>query len=47
MGGVLGVELLKSEAVLLSLETRAYALIGRKEGPDFALEPGLGLNFAY
>ncbi|HWP04409.1 MAG TPA: DUF4349 domain-containing protein [Polyangiaceae bacterium] len=47
LGGVLGLELLKSEYLLFSLEARAYALIGRKQGPDFALEPALGLNVAY
>jgi len=47
LGGVVGVELVKSEVLLFSLEARAYGLIGRKEGPDLAVEPGLGLNVAY
>ena len=47
LGGVLGLELLKSEYLLFSLEARAYGLIGRKQGPDFAVEPALGLNVAY
>lgn len=47
LGGVLGLELLKSEYLVLALEARAYGLIGRKQGPDFALEPALGLNVAY
>jgi hypothetical protein len=47
LGGVLGLELVKSEFLVLSLEARAYGLIGRKQGPDFALEPALGLNVAY
>jgi hypothetical protein len=47
LGGSVGVELYKSSGVLLALESRLYALIGRKAGPDFAVEPGLGLNFAY
>ena len=47
LGGTVGVDLYKSERVLLGVEARAYALIGREHGPDFALEPALGLNFAY
>lgn len=47
LGGVLGIELVKSEVLLFSLEARAYGLIGRTAGPDFAVEPALGLNVAY
>lgn len=47
LGGVLGVELVKSEVLMFSLEARAYGLIGRKAGPDFAVEPAFGLNVAY
>jgi hypothetical protein len=47
LGGVLGLELAKSEYLVFSLEARAYGLIGRKQGPDFAVEPALGLNVAY
>lgn len=47
LGGVLGLELVKSEVLLFSLEARAYGLIGRKQGADFAVEPALGLNVAY
>jgi len=47
LGGTLGLELYKSERVLLGFETRAYAMIGREHGPDFVLEPALSLNFAY
>jgi len=47
LGGTLGLELYKSERVLLGVETRAYAMIGREHGPDFVLEPALSLNFAY
>jgi len=47
IGGTLGLDLYKSERVLFGFEARAYAMIGREHGPDFALEPALGLNFAY
>lgn len=47
LGATLGLELYKSERVLLAFETRAYAMIGRDHGPDFVLEPALGLNLAY
>jgi hypothetical protein len=47
VGGSAGLELYKTNTLLLALESRFYALIGRKEGPDFGLEPGLGLNVAY
>jgi hypothetical protein len=47
LGGTLGLDLYKSERLLFGFETRAYAMIGREHGPDFVIEPALGLNFAY
>ena len=37
----------ESSSILFAVETRAYTLIARDEGPDFAIEPALGLNVAY
>ncbi|HEY3498763.1 MAG TPA: hypothetical protein VGK73_28925, partial [Polyangiaceae bacterium] len=47
IGATLGVDLYKSQALLLAVETRLYALVGRVQGPDFGLEPGVGFNVAY
>jgi len=47
LGGTLGLDLYKSERLLFGFEARAYAMIGREHGPDFVIEPALGLNFAY
>jgi hypothetical protein len=47
LGGTLGVDLYKTNGVLLAVETRAYALVAREEGADFALEPALTVNVAY
>ena len=47
LGGTLGLDLYKSERVLFGIEARACAMIGRDHGPEFMLEPALGLNFAY
>jgi hypothetical protein len=47
LGATLGLELYKGERLLLALESRFYAMIGRKHGPDFVIEPALGLNVAY
>lgn len=47
LGVTLGLDLYKSDAVLFAFEARSYALIGRKEGVDFGVEPALGLNVAY
>ena len=47
LGGTLGLDLYKSQRLLFACEARAYAMIGREHGPDFAVEPALTLNFAY
>jgi len=47
LGGVLGVELYKSERLRFSLDSRIYAMLGRKQGADVVLQPSLGLNIAY
>jgi hypothetical protein len=47
LGVTLGLDLVKTDAVLFAFEARTYALIGRKDGVDFGLEPALGLNIAY
>jgi hypothetical protein len=47
LGGTLGVELYKSERLRFSLDSRFYAMLGRKQGADFVLQPSLDLNIAY
>jgi hypothetical protein len=47
VGGTLGVDLYKSSSVLIAIEARAYALIARDEGADFAVEPAVTANIAY
>jgi hypothetical protein len=47
LGGTLGVDLYKTNRVLVGIETRAYAMLGRKQGADFVLEPAAGVNIAY
>jgi hypothetical protein len=47
LGGSLGVELFRSEAVFVDLQSRLYGLVGRGEGTHFAVQPLLGVNFAY
>ena len=46
-GGALGVELYKTDIVLLDLQTRAYALIGPKGGIHGAVQPSLAFNVSY
>jgi hypothetical protein len=47
VGVTLGLDLYKSKAVLFAFEVRSFALMGRKDGVDFGLEPAFGLNVAY
>jgi hypothetical protein len=47
LGGTLGIELYKSERLRLGFDARVYAMLGRKQGPDFVVQPALGLNIAY
>src|SRR4051812_33475610 len=47
LGATLGLDLYKSDVVLFGVEARNYVLFGRKQGPDYAFEPSLGLNVAY
>jgi hypothetical protein len=47
LGGTLGVDLHKTSRVLVGIETRAYAMLGRRQGADFVLEPAACVNIAY
>jgi hypothetical protein len=47
IGGALGLELWKTESVIIDLQLRAYALIQVADSTHAALQPALGANFAY
>ena len=46
-GGSVGVELYKTQRLLVALESRFYGLFGADGGPDFGFEPSLSVNLAY
>ena len=47
LGGTLGVELWKSKALSIDLETRAYGLLGLEDGTHALIQPGAALHVAY
>jgi hypothetical protein len=47
VGGALGLELWKTEAIVLDLQLRAYALIEVDDSTHAALQPALAVNVAY
>ena len=47
LGGVVGVDLVKTKAALLDLHFRALALVGNDQGPHVILGPELGFAFAF
>ena len=46
-GGVVGVDLIKTKAVLLDLHARVLGLVGNDQGPHVMLGPELGFGFAF
>jgi hypothetical protein len=47
IGGVIGVEIYKTDLVILDLEARGLALLGADDGTHGALQPALAIHFAY
>jgi hypothetical protein len=47
LGATLGIELLRTDTLLLDLQTRGYAAFASKLGLHALLEPGLGLSVAF
>jgi hypothetical protein len=47
LGATVGLELYKTEVVLLSLDARAWAFVGPEGGAHGAVEPALSLHFGY
>jgi hypothetical protein len=47
LGLTVGVDFYKTRGLLIAAESRTFALLGRKQGADFGIEPSLGLNVAY
>lgn len=47
LGASLGLEILRTEFVILEVQTRAYALVNGAHGTHVLLQPALALNFAY
>jgi hypothetical protein len=47
IGGVLGLDLVKTSALLIDLHVRVLALAGSELGPHLAVGPGLGANVAF
>ncbi len=46
-GGVVGVDLIKTKAVMLDLHARVLGLVGNNQGPHVMLGPELGFGFAF
>jgi hypothetical protein len=46
-GGVLGIEILRTAAVTLEVETRVYGFFGSSAGGHVGVQPALGVNVAF
>ncbi len=46
-GGVVGVDLIKTKAVLLDVHAKVLGLVGNDQGPHIMLGPELGFGFAF
>jgi hypothetical protein len=46
-GGVVGVDLIKTKAVLLDLNARVLGFVGNAEGPHIAVGPNVSFSFAF
>jgi hypothetical protein len=44
---VAGLEIVKTRAFALDLQTRLFALVGNPDGPHGAVEPSLGVDFGF
>lgn len=47
LGGSLGLELYKSQAVVVDLESRVYGVFGTNQGAHLAVQPGAGVYVAF